>query len=112
MTHDEIVEILQIMSAYDSRKIDGPSIAAWKEAAVRARWDSRDALNAIHEHYARSTSWLMPGHVTESIRASKRHPAPASEVLELASAPPASAEKRAALMAEIRALADSKRVGE
>lgn len=110
MTHDEIVTMLQIMSAYDSRKIDGPSIAAWKEAAARARWDSRDALNAIHEHYAKSTAWLMPGHVTESIRAAKRHPAPANEVLALPKAPPASAERRATLMAEIRALADSKKV--
>lgn len=110
MTHDEIVHMLQIMSAYDSRKIDGPSIAAWKEAAARARWDSRDALESIHEHYAKSTAWIMPGHVTELIRASKRHPAPVGEVLSLPTAPPASPETRAALMAEIRALADSKRV--
>lgn len=110
MNHDEIVTMLQIMSAYDSRKIDGPSIAAWKEAAARAHWRSRDALESIHEHYAKSTAWLMPGHVTELIRASKRHPAPVGEVLSLPTAPPASAERRAALMAEIRSLADSKKV--
>jgi hypothetical protein len=111
MTHDQIVQLLQVITTYDSRKLDGPTVAAWKEAAARARWDFPLALEAVHQHYATSTAWLMPGHVTEAIKAARRQPAPVSEVLaELTSAPPASPERRAELMAEIKRLADAKRV--
>lgn len=110
MTHDEVVHLLQIVSTYDSRKLDHLTVAAWKEAASRARWTSDAALEAVHEHYSKSTAWLMPGHVTELVRAGKRHPAPVDEVLSIAAAPPASPERRAELMAQIRKLADSKAV--
>lgn len=110
MTHDEIVELLQVISAYDSRKIDGPTVAAWKESASRGRWKAVDAFDAVHSHFAKSTAWLMPGHVSELIRAGKRHPAPVAEVLALDRGAPASEETRARLMAEIRKLADSKAV--
>ena len=110
MTHDEVVQLLQVISTYDSRKLDGLTVAAWKESAVRARWDFRAALEAVHEHYSKSTAWLMPGHVTEQMRARARQPAPASDLLGLPSSPPASVERRAELMAQIRALADGKAV--
>lgn len=110
MTHDEIVQLLQVISAYDSRKIDGPTVAAWKESAARGRWKSESAFEAVHTHFAKSTAWLMPGHVSELIRAGNRHPAPASEVLSVERGAPASEETRTRLMAEIRKLADSKAV--
>ncbi|MFC9768890.1 hypothetical protein [Rhodococcus jostii] len=94
MDEDQVVELVQIIATYDSRKIDGVTLGAWREASRRARWDFRAACEAVHEHYAHVTTWLMPGHVTELIRATKRHPAPASQVLAVSATPPASAERR------------------
>lgn len=110
MQRDEILTLMQVVASYDGRKIDGLIVDAWAESAGRARWDFRSASEAVHQHYVNSTAWLMPGHVTELIRAGKRHPAPADEVLALNAAPPASPERRAELMAQIRKLADSKSV--
>lgn len=110
MTRDEILTLLQIVASYDGRKTDGLIVDAWAKSADLARWDFPSASTAVHQHYAASTAWLMPGHVTELIRSGKRHPAPADEVLALNAAPPASAERRAELMAQIRKLADSKSV--
>jgi hypothetical protein len=110
MSEDQVVELVQIIATYDSRKIDGVTLGAWREASLRAQWDFRAACNAVHEHYAHVTQWLMPGHVTELIRATRRQPAPVAEVLGLPAGPPASAERRAELMAAIRKIADSKAV--
>ena len=67
-TGDHIIELLQVAAAYDNRDIDAPMIAAWGEAAARRSWTHADALDAIHEHYADQTAWLVPGHVTRIIR--------------------------------------------
>ncbi|NKS42277.1 hypothetical protein GS496_17145 [Rhodococcus hoagii] len=111
MTRDQIITLLQTVAAYDGRKVDQLVVAAWSEAAVRANWNPGEAVEAVHEHYSKSHAWLMPGHVTELIRSGKRVPAPASEVLSLNAAPPASADRRAEVMAEIRRIADRKSVG-
>jgi hypothetical protein len=108
VNRDQIIELLQIISAYDGRKPDGLTLAAWTEAAGRARWDFRSASEAVHQHYVNSTAWLMPGHVTELVRAGKRQPAPVSEVLALGVAPPASPERRAEVMRMVRELAERK----
>lgn len=110
MNRDEVVNLLQAICVYDGRKLDGLVVAAWTESATRARWTFADALEAVHEHYAKSTAWLMPGHVTELIRAAKRQPAPVEELRALDAPPPASPERRAELMEQIRKLADRKSV--
>lgn len=112
MNHNDVVTLLQVIAAYDSRTIDRASINAWSEAARRQRWTYADARDAVHEHYARSTAWLMPGHVTELIHAPRRQPGVVSEVLGSAGATPASAGRRAEVMAMVRNLADAKRVPE
>jgi hypothetical protein len=109
VTRDEIVELLQVVTAYDNRNLDTLIVATWSEAARRANWSREGALEAIHAHYAGSTAWIMPGHVTELLRAKSRQPASAAEVLQL-DKPVASPERRAELMAQIRQIADSKRV--
>lgn len=110
MTRDQIIDLLKVASAYDSRKPDSAQILAWSEAAGRAGWRFGNALNAIHEHYANSTDRIMPGHVTALIRATSARPSdtPVAEVLALPAAPPASAERRAELMAQVREIADRK----
>ena len=107
MNRDQIIRLLQVVQAYDNRTIDGITINAWATAAQIARWRPEAAEKAVHAHYATSTAWLMPGHVTEQIRLAARQPAPAEEVLALEKKP-ASPERRAELMAQIRKLADRK----
>ena len=56
---------------------------------------------------------IQPGDVITTYRATASHPSarPAAEVIgELGTAPPASAERRAELMAEIRKIADRKKI--
>ncbi|WP_158170949.1 hypothetical protein [Rhodococcus sp. JT-3] len=110
MEHDEVVSLLQVISVYDSRKLDVATISAWKESARRARWTTEAALDAVHEHFAHSTEYLRPGHITNRIRAPKRQPSPAADVLALNVAPPASKSHRADIMARIRSFADRKAV--
>ncbi|MCF3939929.1 hypothetical protein [Gordonia tangerina] len=110
MNRNEVIDLLTAASAYDRRTIGEGDVVAWSEAAHRAGWTFPKALDALHEHYAKTSQWLMPGHITERLRLVSRQPAPVSDVLALDAAPPASAERRAELMAEIRKLADRKSV--
>lgn len=68
MNQDEIVTLLQIITAYDGRTIDNVSIMAWTQAAQRQHWTFDEAAAAVHEHYSASPAWLMPGHVTQLVR--------------------------------------------
>ncbi|BAD54864.1 hypothetical protein [Nocardia farcinica] len=68
LTNDEIVTLLQIATGYDGREIDEVLITLWSEAARRRRWTFTEAVNAVHEHFAEETTWIMPGHVTQLIR--------------------------------------------
>ncbi|MGW6698821.1 hypothetical protein [Nocardia sp. NPDC055049] len=110
MTRDDIITVLQTAGAYDNRKIDRVMIAAWSESARRAGWSVGDAVDAVHEHFANTTAYLMPGHITERIRAERRHAPPIAEVRAIDPPPPASEEKRAAVMEMVRKLADKKAV--
>lgn len=68
MTEPEVRRLLAAAMAYDNRKPGEANIAAWTEAANRGRWTFDDALEAVHEHYARSSVFLMPAHITKAIR--------------------------------------------
>jgi hypothetical protein len=111
MNRDEVIELLQAIQIYDSRKFDALVVAAWSESAQRARWTLREALEAVHEHFANTAGvYLMPGHVTERVRAARRHPAPVAELRALDPPPPAGPDHRAEVMALVRQLADRKAV--
>jgi hypothetical protein len=111
MTRDEILELLQVAHAYDNRKADSIMVAAWSESARRARWTYHEAVDAVHEHFAKTHGvYLMPGHVTERVRASRRHPAPMSEIRALDPPPPASEKRRAEVMRMVSELANKKAV--
>lgn len=109
MNRNQIIDLLTAASAYDRRTIGEGDVHAWSEAARRAGWTFDRALNALHDHFATTSQWLMPGHITERLRLASRQPAPADQVLALEKAP-ASAERRAELMAEIRKFADRKSI--
>jgi hypothetical protein len=68
LTHDEVVDLLTAISAYDNRKPNPASILAWGKAAEIGRWTFREALDAVHKHFAENTDYLMPAHVGNRIR--------------------------------------------
>lgn len=95
LTTQQVRSLLVAAMAYDNRKPGEANLAAWVEASGRGRWSFEAALEAVHEHYATSTAFLMPGHITAGIRAQMRHPAPSSEAVALIeAAQPASEETR------------------
>lgn len=82
LTLAEVKFLLGHAMGYDNRKMPGDAnLAAWVEASRRASWTLPAALEALHEHYAHSAEFLMPGHITERIRANRRQPPPVREVL-------------------------------
>jgi len=76
MTETEIRALLAAAVAYDNRRPSAANIAAWHEAANRARWTFHAALDAIHAHYAESTTFLMPGHITTRLEQNETPPGP------------------------------------
>lgn len=90
-----MVQLLQVVQGYDNRTVDGATVSVWSKAAQIGRWSYDAAVEAVHQHYASSTDWLMPAHITRRVRDAARQPAPASEVLQIGGPPPASEETRA-----------------
>lgn len=107
MTEQEIRQLLAVAMAYDNRKPGDMNVMAWTEAANRGRWSFEAALEAIHAHYAQSTDFLMPAHITTLIRHAMRQPAPFKE---LPPVEPASEETRARVMELVREVADKTRL--
>lgn len=74
LTREQVVDLLSVAAAYDSRKPNPDTVLAWTEAAGRGRWDYQGALTAIHEHYAESAEWIMPAHITTRLKAVRQQP--------------------------------------
>lgn len=91
LTDDQIRALLAVAMGYDNRRPGDLNVAAWTEASTRGRWTFNAAVEAIHDHYARNTDFLMPGHITQKLRASQGQP-PA--YVALPTAQPASDEHR------------------
>lgn len=73
MDREAIRRLLAVVMLYDNRSPGNGTIAAWQKAAGLARWTEDEAVDAVHAHYARSTDYLMPGHITAHIRAQREH---------------------------------------
>lgn len=71
MTHNEIVDLLSVIAAYDNRNPSHAAVLAWSASAELGRWTTSEALTAVHAHFATSTAFLMPAHITERIRAAR-----------------------------------------
>lgn len=103
MNDDEIVDLLTAVAAYDRRTGGKGDVIAWRAAAHAAGWTFEEALAAVAEHFAHSTAWLMPAHVTAIIKAHRRDRAERYAHRGLPAAPPASPETRQRIMAELTA---------
>jgi len=110
VNREQVIDLLTIASAYDNRKPDETAVYAWHEAATRERWTWEEAREAVLDHYARSSEWLMPGHVTRWIKSRRQLHPPVSE-LQLEAAPPASEATRRRVMELVRQLSARKSVG-
>lgn len=80
MTRPEIIDLLSVITAYDNRNASPATVLAWGTAAEIGRWTLPEAIAAVHAHFASSSEWLMPAHVTEHIRARRTQPAPVAEL--------------------------------
>lgn len=101
-TEGEIRQLLAIAMAYDHRKPGDSTVMAWVEAARRGRWTFDEAREAILNHFATSTEYLMPGHVTTAIRESRSQPPPRA-ALPAAPANPASPDRIREIIRELAA---------
>lgn len=109
ISHQEIITLLSMLTALDARNVGEADVLLWHAAANAERWTYPQAERAIVQLAARWTpeqAWrIVPGHVTELIRAARRQPAPVAEVLPaLPAAEQATADQRAAA---IRSFAES-----
>lgn len=95
MTHDEVVDLLTAISAYDNRKANPASVLAWGKAAELGRWTLTEALDAVHAHFSESPDYLMPAHITARVKAARQDRALREENAALTAAPvdPAAAER-------------------
>ncbi len=88
-TRDQVVELLQVAATYDRRTIGDADVVAWAHAAKHGRWgvlvDGPDggkvlsnhvAMEAIRHHFAMSTAYLMPAHITAYVVDWRRRPPP------------------------------------
>jgi hypothetical protein len=103
MTHDEVVDLLTAISAYDNRKANPASVLAWGKAAELGRWTLQEALQAVHEHFSENPDYLMPAHITARIKATRQDRALRQQQAELEAAPvdPAAAERIQQIVGEL-----------
>ncbi|MBB1153470.1 zinc finger domain-containing protein [Amycolatopsis dendrobii] len=101
-TESEIRQLLAIAMAYDHRKPGDAQVMAWHEASRRALWTFDEAREAILNHFATSTAYLMPGHVTSRIREARSQPPPRA-ALPSPPANPASPERIRVIVRDLAA---------
>jgi hypothetical protein len=96
-----IRQLYALAVAYDNRKGSEANITAWTEQAERNRWTFDEAREAIHEHYATSTEFLMPAHITAIVRRGRNHPPTVDQARELPPAPPADPQRIREVVTEL-----------
>lgn len=103
MSTDDVVDLLSAITAYDNRNASPANVIAWAKAAELSRWTLPEALAAVHAHFAESTDFLMPAHITARVKATRQDRALRAQQAELEAAPvdPAAAERIQQVIAEL-----------
>lgn len=103
MTHDQVVDLLTAIAAYDNRKPNAAAVMAWGKAAELGRWTLPEALDAVHEHFCENPDYLMPAHITARVKAARQDRAMRAEALALEAAPvdPVAAKRVEAIVDEL-----------
>lgn len=71
MTPAEAAELLGYCAAYDRRTLSKLDAQAWAAALPDITLD--DARQAVVQHYATETAWLMPAHVRQLVKTMRRN---------------------------------------
>lgn len=103
LNQNEVVDLLTAVSAYDNRKPNPASVMAWGKAAELGRWTLPEALEAVHWHFASSTEYLMPAHITALVKSNRQDQAMRAEALAIEAAPvdPVAAQRVEAIVGEL-----------
>lgn len=104
INHKEAADLLDYAASYDNRKPNPKAVQSWVDAARRGRWSFDEGVEAVRDHYARTTAFLMPGHITEAVRAKRNAPQPIPEqrrAIEQRSDPPADPNTIAAVLRQV-----------
>lgn len=80
LNEDQVRVLLALAMSYDHRNPGEADVLAWMEAAKRARWRFVPAREAIHDHYAESSKFIMPGDITQRLKVESRFPPRFGEV--------------------------------
>lgn len=66
MNHDEMVDLLSLISARDNRTVGRTTVLAWLEDIGDLAFN--DCREAVTRHFRESTEWLMPAAVRRLVR--------------------------------------------
>lgn len=69
MTLTEMGKLLTVAATLDNRSINEFTVQAWFE--VIGHLDFEEAREALYDHYATSTAWLMPAHLNDLVKAQR-----------------------------------------
>jgi hypothetical protein len=72
LNDNQVAALLAVAGGYDNRRPGELNVHAWGEASERSHWSLDEAVEAMHQHYATSTDFAMPAHITKIIRATRR----------------------------------------
>lgn len=109
MDRHQIIDLLSMIAAFDKRKVGQVEVEAWHMAI--GTLDLDDARQAVAEHFATSTDYLMPVHVAGGVKRIRTQRLERS--ITAAPPPDLADDARAAkhwLDQQIKAIADGKSV--
>ncbi|MCI3246487.1 zinc finger domain-containing protein [Streptomyces spinosisporus] len=70
MTPAEVADLLAYCAAFDRRTIGKADVLAWQP--LLANVDFNEARDAVANHYARDTRWIMPADIRDAVTATHR----------------------------------------
>lgn len=86
MNKNDTALVLAKCAAFDNRKPDAAAVEAWTDS-LDPEVTLKDAYQAVAQHYADDTAWIMPAHVNRACRA-LRHARVTDEINRAALTPP------------------------
>lgn len=78
MTEIEIGKLLTIAASYDNRNVSRETVTAWYQ--LLKGFTYAEAQEALLEHFANSTDYLMPAHIVSGIKRKRGYRALSSHV--------------------------------
>jgi hypothetical protein len=67
MNRTETAHLLTLAAAYDRRTLGEEDVQAWHMALADISYP--DARTVVAEHYRTATTWIMPAHIADGVRA-------------------------------------------